>query len=585
MKIKRIIIDNFRAFKHADFELNDFNCIIGQNDSGKSTIFAALEWFFDANKELKDIDFNTDNIIYDKYRGDITDGDMVSVEIHFLCDKSDGIHFNINGKDYYCYNDFIDNNGCLCIKKHIFHTQSRLFSLDIDDFVNPDSLPKAMGYSVQANYYKSIGRFFSGLTIDELKNEGDKIGIYFNDLKEEIKSEFKMQSNLWYQLYAFDDFERETRNRLLDKISDFYKRECIRQWYDIDNNDFLNQDVRFQKFCLYRTETPLNDYLKLLFVSSEADNLKKELKILKDKIGNQISDEVFESHQSESFSFSDNYDFLVNCELLAKNSIPLSHRGEGFQLKIKNAVFRMLVKKKRLTNGEGRDFVFAFEEPETHLHPSAQIEMYKTIKKLSENSNYQVFMTTHSPYIVKELAKDNIMPIVVTRDEEKQTSYISKLDEKVLSYDSMNEINYIAFGEPSIAYHIELFGFIHNKLMNKYENDSNFKNVWDSSIVAPDKNGVSVKVGVSTIKGVDVWLEVKNGAKKYNWYETKNFTKEKRTLPYCVRNNIDHPLTEDDTSNINKHRAFVNNAKFEKYIQQSIDIMRNAIINNPNVFK
>ena len=51
MKIKRIIIDNFRAFKHEDIEFKDFNCIIGKNDSGKSTILAALEWFF-SDKEL-----------------------------------------------------------------------------------------------------------------------------------------------------------------------------------------------------------------------------------------------------------------------------------------------------------------------------------------------------------------------------------------------------------------------------------------------------------------------------------------------------------------------------------------------------
>lgn len=52
MKIKKIVLNNFRAFKHAEIDLGDFSCIIGKNDTGKSTIFAALEWFFDSNTLL-----------------------------------------------------------------------------------------------------------------------------------------------------------------------------------------------------------------------------------------------------------------------------------------------------------------------------------------------------------------------------------------------------------------------------------------------------------------------------------------------------------------------------------------------------
>lgn len=61
MKIKKLIINNFRAFKHAEIDFDNFNCIIGKNDSGKSTILAALEWFFNPNKELNENDFAADS--------------------------------------------------------------------------------------------------------------------------------------------------------------------------------------------------------------------------------------------------------------------------------------------------------------------------------------------------------------------------------------------------------------------------------------------------------------------------------------------------------------------------------------------
>ena len=229
-----------------------------------------------------------------------------------------------------------------------------------------------------------------------------------------------------------------------------------------------------------------------------------------------------------------------------------------------------------------KSIVFAFEEPETHLHPRAQLEMYETIKVLSENSNYQVFITTHSPYIVKHLAEDKIKPIVVKREttssesitgnslvdqfipisqSENNYSTINELDERVLPYVSMNEMNFIAFEEPSIEYHIELFGFMQNKLNKK-------------------------------VKPLDNWIKtdcssILTSGDLFDWYNTETLTIEpnKMTLPYCVRNNIDHPLV-DDVSDANKHNAYENNKIFndDLLIKRSIEIMRKAILAHRSEF-
>lgn len=154
------------------------------------------------------------------------------------------------------------------------------------------------------------------------------------------------------------------------------------------------------------------------------------------------------------------------------------------------------------------------------------------------------------------MANDNILPIIVKQDEENNESQISKLDEKVLPYVSMNELNYIAFDEPSIEYHIELFAYIQNKL------------------------GLRVN-------GVNNWLKNNNPLiRSYNWFNTDTLKEGKYTLPYCVRNNIDHPLN-DDRNDKERHRAYVNNRKYAKtwIIKKSIDIMRRVIITNPNKFK
>ncbi|MBI5572434.1 MAG: ATP-binding protein [Desulfomonile tiedjei] len=47
-----------------------------------------------------------------------------------------------------------------------------------------------------------------------------------------------------------------------------------------------------------------------------------------------------------------------------------------------------------------RSLDFYFEEPETHLHPSAQVEVMKAVAYLINRKAHSFFITTHSPYLL-----------------------------------------------------------------------------------------------------------------------------------------------------------------------------------------
>ena len=560
MKIHRIIINNFRGFQHADFELQDFNCIIGQNDSGKSTIFAAVDWFFSNNKELAFYD------IHSNVRDDQTE---ISVEIYFS--ESTPL------LPRYLEKEFIDKEGLIYVKKTVANRQ-----FEDSDFVKP--IPY---YALRVFKFDGRKELLSFCTLEDLMKECIDIGIQKEFFTERL---LEFQNSTDYRRLSF----RAKYGYLIPLMQealygyyythDYHIVEDFKLFPESKWYKWLYEDAEFflPSFVLYTPHTPINFYLNKLFNNYFSIFEDKQTEEISKRISDSIDDHIF---IEKITSFYDSNYFPTNSltPIITGNNlemIPLQNRGDGFQQKVKNAVFRLYAEE-----GKTKSEIYAFEEPETHLHPSAQIKMYETIKRLSEKYKYQVIITTHSPYIVKELAKDKITPIVITRDTQKQVSHISNLSDRVLPYVSMNEINYIAFDEPSIEYHIELFGFLQNKLIDKYENDTVFKNDWDTDILAPNRNGVLCPVSVYTIKGVDIWFAIKICANKYTWYDTNNFTMEKRTMPYCVRNNIDHPLTEDDKSDINKHRAFVNNAKFIKYIKKSIEIMRDAIINNPLIFR
>lgn len=575
MRITKLIINNFRAFKRAEIAFDDFNCIIGKNDTGKSTILAAMEWFFDQNRELSEDDFaaagfdwyeHQSSLCYGETTGETYQGECVkefiydnfciSVEIYF----SDAIIRNRTEEcDFIFSKDFVSEDGNICVKKYMYHP-------NIDRY--PPSNRNQKGYSIKAHYFEKLKKALSYCTFEELKTAYNEIGKSADKLCKKLNQlEGKHQTIKGRGIGAVA-INTEIRDEILrikeqmcSELYNYYnsigEKASDEQWMCFDNIDQIESllGLALPKYILYTSKTPINEYLNLLFTPFNANKVYKCIEEAKVYTAKKLSEHLSLDSTSEHLYIKENERidlFTQNSLVFRQNDLPLNislkNRGEGLQLKIKNAVFRLLteINTKNLTKT-----ILAFEEPETHLHPSAQIEMYETIKTLSGKSKYQVIITTHSPFIVKELARNNVLPVVVKREEQAQESRISKLDESVLPYVSMNEINYIAFDEPSIEYHIELYGYMQNKL-------------------------------VKTVRELDEWLKGSGNitdADLFDWYDTKSLgKKENMTLPYCVRNNIDHPLVDDCDST--KHDAYLNNSKFndKDLIRRSIEIMRMAIV-------
>ena len=88
--------------------------------------------------------------------------------------------------------------------------------------------------------------------------------------------------------------------------------------------------------------------------------------------------------------------------------------------------------------------------------------------ELSKSDNTQILLTTHSPSIVKLLEFDHIKLI----KSEGDTKAIVNVQRGELPYPSLNEINYLAFGESDDEYHNELYGFIESEdSLNDYRNE------------------------------------------------------------------------------------------------------------------
>lgn len=68
----------------------------------------------------------------------------------------------------------------------------------------------------------------------------------------------------------------------------------------------------------------------------------------------------------------------------------------------------------------------------------------------------QIIMTTYSGVIVKELSFSNLRLISNIADKKS----VVEVQSGVFQYPALNEVNYVAFSEPTEEYHDELYGFI-----------------------------------------------------------------------------------------------------------------------------
>ncbi|MEE9727694.1 AAA family ATPase [Listeria seeligeri] len=244
--------------------------------------------------------------------------------------------------------------------------------------------------------------------------------------------------------------------------------------------------------------------------------------------------------------------FKTGSILLEENGIKtqVSEKGTGMQRALALSLIQVYSRiDKKIDTAVSKPIIFFIDEPETFLHPHAQDKLLSSLERISENS--QIFITTHSPYLLKKFNKDTHKIKVFSRREgEARVRDGEELNLFPFS-PSWGEINYYAFNIVSEEFHNELFGFLHSKISKKnkcYENGN--------------------KTVSKRITSFDGWLEEQTGVTKT---DDKHINKHNnyidKTMPVYIRNYIDHP-GEDLDEGINKREK-----PKTSEIKMSIDFM------------
>lgn len=403
MKISNIHIENFRGLKQINLNPAQMNCVIGENNAGKSSILLALKLFLNGSRvNINDYYDPTKPIIIEVSFNSITDNDLLKIvdaehririrnliqsnEIKFqrkydstlsselLCYKKvpkneiyteNWYNENLKGKTGSALKDFMkltyslsdeqvsDLRTLAIAKEQIEQIASALDEEDLHYIWS--SLPTGI------NVVSPI--FPEPIYIPAVKDFSD-------DTKTKETTSFgKLVKILFSQIEASEEFnEIQTAFENLNKM---LNRQLV-----TNNNSEIIIDNRLES--VKQLELDIERVLQESF-----SNIKLEL-----QIPNPELKQIFNSTQ-----------ILIDDGI--KSTI--DYKGDGIKRSLVFSILRTYVERLNISNNNP-DYLFLFEEPELYLHPNGQRILYSVLEKLSNKD--QVFVTTHSPNFFSATAKE-----------------------------------------------------------------------------------------------------------------------------------------------------------------------------------
>lgn len=444
MRIKQLKIENFRAYKdEVIIDFNNLTAFVGKNDIGKSTILETLDIFFNENKGVIKIDKDDINkSAREKGNNNI----KISVVFDDLPDT-----LTIDATNPTTLEDefLLNNEGYLeIIKKYPNAGKEKVF-IKANHPTNPacselllkknTDLKRILGdiecgdKTRNAVIRKAIWDYYA----DELQlNE-----IEIDATKEDAKNIWEQLKN-YMPLYAL--FQSDRKNSDGDSEIQDPLKEAVKQILS-------NEELRI-KFNEIATEVEA----KLREVS---DRTLEKLREMNPDIASSLNPVI---PPAESLKWAD---VFKNVSISGDEGIPINKRGSGVKRLVLLNFFRAEAERRQQERNVP-NIIYAIEEPETSQHPEHQRKLIEAFKELSRTDNTQIILTTHSPAIVKLLEFGQLK---LLKNDNNGIAVIN-IERNDLPYPSLNEVNYLAFGESNEEYHNELYGYIENEgKLNEYK--------------------------------------------------------------------------------------------------------------------
>lgn len=403
MKISNIHIENFRGLKQIDLNPAQMNCVIGENNAGKSSVLLALKLFLNGSRvNINDYYDQAKPIIIEVSFNSITDNDLLKIvdeehraRIRNLI-QSNEIKFQRKydstlSSELLCYrkvprneiyteswyNENLKGKTGSALKEFMKLTYS-LNDEQVSDIrtqaIAKEQIEQITSVLHEEDLHYIWGSLPTGINVvSPIFPEPIYIPAvkdFSDDTKTKETTSFgKLVKILFSQIEASEEFnEIQTAFENLNKM---LNRQLV-----TNNNGETIVDNRLES--VKQLELDIEKVLQESF-----SNIKLEL-----QIPNPELKQIFNSTQ-----------ILIDDGI--KSTI--DYKGDGIKRSLVFSILRTYVERLNISNNNP-DYLFLFEEPELYLHPNGQRILYNVLERLSIKD--QVFVTTHSPNFFSATAKE-----------------------------------------------------------------------------------------------------------------------------------------------------------------------------------
>ncbi|MDP5208853.1 AAA family ATPase [Microbulbifer sp. 2205BS26-8] len=382
MKLESITLKNFRGYKtERTIPISNLTAFIGKNDAGKSSVFEALEIFF--NNKLVKCEKDDLNIEADNNRIEIS---CIFSELpdELIIDTD---HLTTLADEY-----LLNSDGKLEIKK-VFAATAANPSPKVYIICNHPSV-------ANANDLLTLKR-------PQLITRANEINVPEENYNGAINSSIRqaIRNN-------FDDLQLTNTELLVDK-------EDTKKVFDAIVN-------YLPLFALFQSDRKSKDDDKevtdpmQIAVKQALSALKAEIEHIKNEVRRRAIDTADRTLQKlhemspeladqliPEFKSEPKFDSQFKLSIKSENNISVNKRGSGVRRLILLNFFRAEAERMRAERN-GNKIIFAFEEPETSQHPDHQEMLIQAFIELSNTPNSQILLTTHTPALAGFLPLESL---------------------------------------------------------------------------------------------------------------------------------------------------------------------------------
>jgi putative ATP-dependent endonuclease of OLD family len=414
MRLIKIKLKNFRCYQsEQEFFLEDLTAIIGKNDIGKSAILEAIDGFFNDSVDQSDLSNNAEgnSIELTCYFDNIPDVVILdtSVESSPLDEGILNANNQLEVKKVFTFGGrkttaiyLIANHPSDARLTNLLSMKNTPLKATAEEHnVNLDGVNKSKNPPIRAAIRDHIGgeRTLKELKVDGSVDNEDNLKAVWSALKKllPIFSLFKSDK-------TFDDKDGDIKDPL---------QSAINEALALPEIQVLLESIE-EKVKEYSTDI--------------ADRTIEKLK----KFDKDISERL-----KSEFNKDPNYSKVFDLTLLNENNIPLNKRGSGIRRLVVLSFFQAQAEKRK-TEKNAPSIIYAIEEPETSQHPNHQTMIIDALSELSQQDDVQVFFTTHSANLVREIPVESLRFISSDNENNIKIDYgvnpiSGKADEDVIS--------------------------------------------------------------------------------------------------------------------------------------------------------